>query len=298
MEGQAEACERVNEEKEKQGNNPDTSWGNSGVVSRDQPAFQKVADKFHVVIYIRSTNQACGKWINQLHRPKPHAVIDGKTISGGNQDYVKRWIARARLRKREARLKDEPAEILGIVEGGLLAGRKFDYARLASFHGIVMWRKEGDPDDGMPLKARADKYGGLKSDVGCNYSGKWITGDYDLMDIQYNAQGCIRPDQNSASFGQIKKELNAGMGWDGIQHGPQAQWVEKDINMPKEISGWLSSGSADPPQVKIAASRSLPACDNELTVVYPGGVVYLESNQNAKDALECMGCKEPEPMQK
>jgi hypothetical protein len=294
---QAEACKRVNEEKKKQGSNPDTSWGKSGVIGRDRPAFQKVADNFKVVIYIRSTNPACGRWIAAKHRPKPHAVIDGKTIDGANQDLVRMWMAKARRRKRDGqKLSSEARTALAQLQANRVpAGRSYSYAY---FHGIVMWRKDGDPDDGMPLRARARKYGGLKSDVGCNYKGKWITGDYDLMDIMYNANGCERPDQNAASFGRIKKELNGGMGWDGIQHGPQAQWVEKDINMPAEISKWLASDDPNPPSVKIAASRSLPACDNDLTVVYPGGAVHLAENQNAKDALECMGCKEPKETRK
>jgi hypothetical protein len=34
----------------------------------------------------------------------------------------------------------------------------------------------------------------------------------------------------------------------------------------------------------------MPAVDNNLTIVYPGGVVVAESNEDVKDAMICMGC--------
>jgi hypothetical protein len=153
----------------------------------------------------------------------------------------------------------------------------------------------------MPLRARKEKYGGLNSQVKCNYKGKWITGDYDLMDLMYRDAGCVRGGQG-LSFEQIKKELNAAMKWDGIQHGPQAQWVSKksegdfsDFSLPDELKTWVAGPSPDPPEVQIAASRQMPACDKNLTVVYPGGVVHLAENKDAKDALLCMGCDNPKP---
>jgi hypothetical protein len=154
----------------------------------------------------------------------------------------------------------------------------------------------------MPLRARKNKYGGLKSDVNCNYKNKWITGDYDLMDLMFRENGCVRPDQNAAAFEQIKMALNKAMGWDGIQHGPQAQWESKksegdfsDFSIPDELATWMSGPSPDPPKVQIAASRSMPVCDKNLTVVYPGGTVHLAENQDAKNALLCMGCNKPKP---
>jgi hypothetical protein len=42
----------------------------------------------------------------------------------------------------------------------------------------------------------------------------------------------------------------------------------------------------------------MPACDKNLTVVYPGGTVHLAENEDVKDALICMGCNKPKPKKK
>ena len=302
MGAQKDACDKVNEKKEEQGNDPKTNWGESGVVPRDQGPFNDVAKNFGVIIYIRATNKDCGKWINQKHRPKPHEVIDGKTVSADNEALVPKWHAQARIRAMEGRMVSSEAKtaMKQCTHHRAKKGPgKWDYSY---FRGIVMWFKDGDSDHGMPLRARKDKYGGLKSEVGCDYTDKWITGDYDLMDIMYRDNGCVRPDQNAASFAQIKAELNAGMGWDGIQHGPQAQWVAKkshgdfsDFSVEDKLTEWVGGSSADPPKLQIAASRQMPACDKNLTVVYPGGVVHLAKNEDVKDAMLCMGCNKPKP---
>jgi len=179
-------------------------------------------------------------------------------------------------------------------------GRSWDYSY---FLGIVMVLEAGGNgrDDGMPLRARKEKYGGLDSEAGCNYKNTWITGDYDLQDLMYHANGCERPDEKEASFAAIKLELNQGMTWDGIQHGPHAQWVPKKTDAPgiitDQVTEWVGGPNPDPPTMKVE-SRELPVCDNKLTVVYPGGSVYLKENQDVKDALICMGCSNPKPKRK
>ncbi len=302
---QKEACDKVNEKKEQQGDDPATNWAESGVISRDQKAFKNVSKEFGVVIYIRATNKKCKTWIERKHRPKPHEVIDGKTVNGDNEILVAKWHAQARIRLLERRMvSDEAKDVMKrCTKNRKRTGPgNWDYS---FFHGIVMWFKEGDSDHGMPLRAKKDKYGGLKSQVGCDYRDKWITGDYDLMDIMYRENGCKRPDQNAASFAQIKKALNSGMGWDGIQHGPQAQWVAKkshgdfsDFSVEEKLTEWVNSAEKDPPKLQIAASRQMPACDKNLTVVYPGGTVHLAENEDVKDALICMGCNKPKPKKK
>jgi hypothetical protein len=299
---QKQSCEKVNEKKQQQGDDPATNWGKSGVIARDQKAFTKVAKNFGVIIYIRATNPDCTRWIRKKHRPKPHEVIDGKTVDAEKVALVVHWHANARIRINEGRMvSDEAKDIMKRCTKNRkkLGPGSWDYS---FFRGIVMWYKEGDADHGMPLRARDDKYGGLKSEVDVDYKDTWITGDYDLMDIMFRDNGCVRPDQNAASFAQIKKELNTGMTWDGIQHGPQAQWVAKkshgdfsDFSVEEKLTTWLRSKKPDPPKLQIAASRSMPACDKNLTVVYPGGVVHLAENQDVKDAMLCMGCNKPAP---
>lgn len=302
MSPQKEACDKVNEQKESQRKNAATSWGDSGVVSRDQPAFEKVANgPPGVVIYIRQTNKHCKRWIEAKHRPKPHEVYNAKTIKSENVGFVLKWHAKARKRaKRGTKMSDEAQTAMRqLTAKRVKSGRSWAYSY---FYGIVMMLdddKEGSgPDDGMPLRARKDKYGGLKSDVGCKYKNTWITGDYDLQDLMFQENGCARPDQTRTSFERIKADLHAGMGWDGIQHGPQAQWVPKGAAsstvVTDKITSWVAGSDADPPMLEVEG-RTMAACDNKLTVVYPGGTVHLATNQDVKAALLCMGCDKPSP---
>lgn len=312
MSPQKEECEKVTKKATDQEQNGNTSWNESGVHTRDRPAFVDVSKAHNCVIYIRATNKDCGTWIGKKHRPKPHAVFTGKTISAKNVDLVKKWQAKARRRAREgSMMSDEARDILPMVtKHRVRKGRSgFDYS---FFHGIVMMLEMPDsgngPDDGMPLRARKHKFGGLVSDVGVNYKNTWITGDYDLMDIMFNELGCVRPDEHEASFTAIKLELNAGMTWDGIQHGPQAQWIPKhekgfssDRDFPEAIDTWVKGDEPTPPTITVETpkgTRKMPAYDKNLTVVYPKGVVHLEKDEDAKGALICMGCKNPKPMRK
>lgn len=303
--GRMESCEKTKETTESSENKA-TSWSASGVLEKHQPKIQKVVDKLKIVIYFRATNVKCKKWINKKHRPKPHAVIDAKTISGDNEENALRWLVRIGTARQEGRIKkfklDEKAAYA--LMWSIFRGRK----PLASIHGIVMVRKDGDPNDGMPMLA-LKRHGGIKgADTGLSYRGKWITGDYDLMDVMNYGDNCERPTQTKASFRQIRYELNQGMKWDGIQHGPQAQWVAKSkeegghdfssFSIPQLLVAWLNSPSPDPPKVQIAASRSMPACDSNLTAVFPGGTVHLKTTQDVKDALICCGCQNPKEEKK
>lgn len=301
-EQQAE-CDKVNEKKKEQ-DAKKTGWSKSGVISSHQGPIQKVVDKRRIMIYFRATNFACDRWIQRKHRPKPHEVIDAKTISPANEHQVVAWVIRIKMafaRGDRVRLTAEDKFVLGRI-------RK-NQRNPGYWHGIVMFFKKGDKRDGMPLLAHPKKRGGIASEAGCDYRGKWITGDYDLMDLMYMGDDCERPDQNEASFAQLKLELNTGMTWDGIQHGPQSQWVAKSkkegghdyasFSIPEKMLEWLNSPAPTPPTVPIAASRkNHPSCDKDLTVVYPGGTVHLADDQDVKSALLCMGCKKPAPTRK
>jgi hypothetical protein len=299
---QQEECNKVNEKKKDQ-EEKKTGWSKSGVIGAHQGPIQKVVDKRQIIIYFRATNPACARWISRKHRPKPHEVIDAKTINPANEYRMVFWV----LRLRHAFARGDRVRLTGEDKLVLLRIRK-NQRNPGYFHGIVMFFKDGDQRDGMPLLAHPKKRGGIPSESGCNYKGKWITGDYDLMDLMYTGDACERPDQNEASFAQIKLELNLGMKWDGIQHGPQAQWVAKSkkegghdyssFSIPEKLVGWLNGPDIDPPKVQIAASREMPACDKDLTTVYPGGIVHLADNQDVKSALLCMGCKKPVPPRK
>lgn len=288
---QAKACERTNEkEEEKEENKPDPNWAGSGVLGKHQSAFSEISTKFGVVIMIRGSNPACEKWIAQNHRPKPHDVLNGKTMSAKNADWVLHWY----YSKMDQKLDEEAEAVRGKLDGMLFVAGKLVYANLTAMHGIVVLTS--GIHKGMPLLAHKDR-GAFESQAGVDYHGKWITGDYDLADIMYNRGGCVRPDQgNGATFGRIKKELNTTMGWDGIQHGPQAQWVDESlgVDMPGELKKWLNSSDSAVPGVTIAPGRTpLPIVDKDQVIVYPGGAIKISSGEGAKDALECMGCKDP-----
>ena len=286
---QLQGCEKTREKQKEQKGNEKTSWDNAGIWTGHRDAIQRVADEFKVIIYFRSTNHWCADrgWIPDQHKPKPHEVIAAKTIAEGNVAEVKRWIAKLES-------KNVVTDPLSVHELEVMLGPPKLPPSIAaeSLFGVVMSLESHNK--GEPLHG----YG--KDSNGYTYKGKWITGDYDLMDIMYAGDKCERPDQNAeAQFGRIKKALNKGMKWDGIQHGPQSQWVAKkshgdysDFSIPAQLQNWLATPpGTPPPKVPIAEGRELAVCDNKLTVVAPKGcVIYLESDEDVKNALICCGC--------
>ena len=244
-----------------------------------------MVDEFNVIIYFRSTNEYCTKnnWIPNKHKPKPHEVITAKTISGKNVALFQQWM---NSEVYNAEFESEVYGARGTSVWKAPPALPAHPSQASKLFGVVMSLEEHNK--GEPLTG----YGSDSN--GYSYKGKWITGDYDLMDIMYAGDKCERPDQNAeAQFGRLKRELNKAMGWDGIQHGPQAQWATKDFSIPDELGKWLGSApGTEVPKVKIAEGRDgFPICDNKLAVVAPkGGVIYLESDEDVKNALICCGC--------
>ena len=161
-----------------------------------------------------------------------------------------------------------------------------EFSDIGSFYGVVMDQATGEPYVG---------YG--------KYRGKWITGDYDLMDVvKHNDDKCGRLTEDA--FKNLMHELNKEMKWDGIQHGPQAYWIPKPgelkgnlplFSLPDEITKFLkvrAEGKAmDVPGKKIAPDRPpLPILDTKLNVVAPGGRVAKLDGDEVVDALICCGC--------
>jgi hypothetical protein len=272
-EPQFKACQKTRHKQKEQKVDKKTAWKKAGIYSGHHAPIQQVADEFGVILYFRATNPFCASngWIPGHHKPKPHEVLEAKTIiEGANADAVRAWMRGRYVRQR---WKGPPALPQDAV----------------SLYGVVMSLESARY--GEPLKG----YG--KDSNGYTYVGKWITGDYDLQDIIYLGGDCKRPDQDAESqFGRIKRALNQGMGWDGIQHGPQAQWKEKtehaDVDMPKALDAWLKAPANTPvSKVQITEKRQLAVCDKGLTVVAPGGkVILLESEEDVKNALICCGC--------
>ena len=278
---QLKGCEETEKKQKEQQIDEETAWKKSGVWSGHQEAIQRTANELGLIIFFRGTNPYCADrgWIPGKHKPKPHEVIAAKTIAEGNVADVAVYLASL------DRWKGPPAapDIKATDSFGQAV------AKASQLFGVVMSLRKHDK--GRPWKG----YG--RDSNGYSYKGKWITGDYDLMDIQYVGGDCLRPDQDAeAEFGRVKRALNFAMGWDGIQHGPQAQWVSKtsegdysDFSIPAKLKGWLQTGGPVP-KVEIAKGRFLPICDNELTVVAPNKTIFVDDPEDVRNALICCGC--------
>jgi hypothetical protein len=298
MESQLENCEKT-QQKQKEQQSEESQWGASGIISEHRPKLQKIADELQVILYFRATNPACGPWIRMKHKPKPHEVIEAKTISAANQDDVQKWLDKYFAVMDEVKDTAE-GKWSGVVAAELHKAKQGikplpDYfsRKAVAYSGIVMNMQESRR--GMPMQG----YG--KDSRKRSYGGKWITGDYDLMDVMGTGDKCERPCQNGEDFARIKNAINKSLNWDAIQHGPQSQWVAKseasgghdhaDFSIPAQLKAYLKSDATKPPTVPIAEGRNLPICDSKLTVVAPkGAVIYLENDEDVKTALLCMGC--------
>lgn len=293
--GTAEACQSTQDEVKKQEKaGKEAQWGKSGVIKKHRTAFQFCADKFGYIIYIRQTNPLCAEWIEESHMPKPHAWVKAKTISPANEHLIADWLAAEKKRAEEhGGLPPAPTTKGRMKKSNLL----YSWSS-KDYYGLVLSLK--DASKGQPLRG-LEEGKCAERDAGISYQTKWMTGDYDLMDVMANDNGCHRlKDPSGVAFGRLKVTLNKRMKWDGIQHGPQAQWVPRkekgdyvDDSFPDRITGWLASGSPTPPKVPIGGGRELPAYDQNLTVVAPKKTVYLETTAQARDALLCCGCANP-----
>jgi hypothetical protein len=311
---QVKACDKTKEKEkaeDKKEKGESTQWDDSGVHEPHKQAFQDVATKHQLVIFVRRTNKYCVEngWIPGKHQPKPHAIINAKTIKPDNVKLFKGWLGKY-YGADDPKFYELKRKLFGIDDGGTAAGteraaaaadeekgkniNKFkvvkpplpEFSDIGSFYGVVMDQATGEPYVG---------YG--------KYRGKWITGDYDLMDVvKHNDDKCGRLTEDA--FKNLMHELNKEMKWDGIQHGPQAYWIPKPgelkgnlplFSLPDEITKFLkvrAEGKAmDVPGKKIAPDRPpLPILDTKLNVVAPGGRVAKLDGDEVVDALICCGC--------
>lgn len=277
---QLKMCEETKEkEPERESKKEKTNWNNSGVVKKHRGPMQTYADDEGLVIYVRQTKKENKDWIEDNHQPKPAGAKKGTTVTGGVTQGT--TVTKSNVHKVQEWLdKKAPA---GEVRAGydVTKGNKM-YARDANaFIGTVH-------RGGRPYKGSGKKY-----------KGKWMTGDYDLFDLQEVGGECERPE---AAFGAHKRGLNKAMGWNGIQHPPQAWWdfagdKKKGLepfNMRSEVAGSLERADNHTPSVEFEVGRKpMDVIDSPLTIVAANtGTIALETVKDVKQALICCGCAE------
>lgn len=285
-----EACGETNKKMEQQKDSPETRWGNSGIIEEHREPIQEFVNEEGLILFFRQTKEECEFWIKAGHEPKPHTVLSGTTITKKNIDDVREW-----LEKRARKDADLPSSERKIRKTTNIAKTSKYYTPYATFYfGIVKSARS------QPLPARTYKY---------KKKEKWITGDYDLFDIMEAGDKCERIKEDGFLWYYIKDELNERMGWDGIQHGPQAQWepTSKELkkglpafSMPDKIMKSLKTKEGEylrdnyTEEAEFAPGRpKMKAIDVHLTVVAANNVqIYLEEIKEVKDALICCGCAE------
>jgi hypothetical protein len=278
-------CDNTKKKVEKQ-SGPSTSWpGNSGVIGPHQSHFQSAATQLKMVIYIRQTKEVCGKWIAANHQPKPHSCMEGTTIKGDADvlEKVQAWLNEFF----EAQGKGT-MQIAEMSHSGSAAHKRMYTRVAAAYVGII--GQEIKPGFIRPLTGAGRQT--------ISYSGKWMTGDYDLFEVLLNGGGCIKVQGDA--FALLKKLVNHGCNWDAIQHPPQAQWVPNKhersvgvnpINMNSEVKAVLQPGADRTKEIPVIPNRNkMKVLDKPLTLVAGEGAAELKDQDAVAEALICQEC--------
>ncbi len=278
-----EPCEKTKKKIEKK-SGPSTSWpGNSGVIGDHQGPIQTAATEMKCVIYIRQTKEVCGKWIAAKHQPKPHSCMSGTTIKGEDVPQVQAWLNQFFEAPGRGTM-----QIAELSHTGSPSHKRL-YMRTAGYYvGII----------GLPVGD-----GLIRPMVGngrqtISYSGKWMTGDYDLFEVTLNGGGCYKVEGDA--FAMLKKKINTGCSWDAIQHPPQAQWVPnaheqaegvKKLNMNSLVKAALQPGANRMHEEPVISGRKpMKVLDRPLTLVAGEGVAELSDADAVAEALICQEC--------
>lgn len=292
----SEECKKTKKKEDEQSkSSPSTNWGKCGIISIHRTKIAEAATQLNVILYFRATNEKCGPWIRTRHQPKPHSKVDAKTVSDANVAECQAWLDGKTGDRRHADWIEEHVDIAAPPLSTCLG---IYSSNAKHFLGVVMEKLDG-PTNGKPLSGFGMNFGGYQ-----HYMSKWITADYDLMDVVCADGHCTRPHQEGTFFARTQMTINSLCKWDAIQHGPQAQFTPApgefgNFDVPKMLKRYLASKDTTPPRIQISKTRSLPMLDNNLTVVAPNGrVMTLESDEDVKNALLCAGCDNPKQMKK
>lgn len=238
-----------------------------------------------MVVYFRKTKKECEPWIRLKHQPKPHSCLSGTTIVDKHLPKVQAWLDRHFNRMSAAEKALQPPVDM------LRATNRFYARKAASFIGIV-GKPHGD-DYIEPMKG-----GGRQ--VGASYTGKWMSGDYDLFEVLRGKGKCKQV--SGAGFARLKRTLNKKLKWDAIQHPPQAQWKPKKnelkpgadkFDMNIEVKNVVQGKSPPTKKVIFDPERNpMAVIDTPLTVVCGKTVITLDDEKSVIDSLKCKGCAE------
>jgi hypothetical protein len=293
----SEACTKVRNKREEQGEK--IASKNSGMHPDHFAKIKDVAKEFNVVFYFRQTEAVCMPWIDEKHQPKPHRVFKANTITpGATVEEVAAWLKRHEENLRWGTL----AVTIPISAGVDLLHSNHVYSSVADDFLGVVGEPAGKNEEGQEMRKPLQAVGTGPQLSGRSYKNKWITADYDLYQVLRAVEGCKELDQKSRAFSKIKRAINKECEWDAIQHGPQAQWVptahEKkahgapDINLPAEVKGALKSGDAAKTVTIPKRTKPMKIIDDNVTVIAPEGVVFLEKQEDTFEALKCRKCDE------
>jgi hypothetical protein len=281
-------CTKTDDERKEQ-EKQNTSWGNCGIVEEHRGPIQRITDELRYVVWFRKTKSECGRWISAKHQPKPHSCMKGTTIVAAAVPKVQAWIDDF-VASLESQAEFEA--MLGVVSPGTTNAKHS--RRASAYVGIVGEEVRGGYEI-EPLKG-----GGRQ--LGASYTGKWMTGDYDLFQVLRIYGKCVAV--SGEDFAKLKRAINNDLHWDAIQHPPQAQWIPNKhekaagvnpaTNMPKAVNavcaGELPANHAE--QVLPKPRGKMSIIDKPLTVVCGKTVVTLESQKDVVDSLKCKQCGE------
>jgi hypothetical protein len=285
MPGTSEQCSKTKKEKKEQAKQG-SQWGKSGIIQAHRGGIQSAASAKKVVIYFRQTKSVCGRWIGLHHQPKPHAIIAGTTIKVTDVKAVNDWL-------HDYFVKMDKAQAGSAISGPPAGGNHWYSRNGADYVGII-GQKKGPGI--QPLRANScpvHEFG---------YEGKWMTGDYDLYQVLGMGPDCKLVLDGGAEFRALQKLINSNVGWDAIQHGPQAQWVPNQhdrnqgvlpFDMNKLVKGVLKNPTPENINTQVPFHKSrgkMSVIDSPLTVVAGDGVVALDDKQKVVDALICQEC--------
>ncbi len=276
-------CEKTHAEKDKQ-KSASTSWGNCGIISEHRGPIQDAATQLKMVLYIRQTKAVCEPWIRAKHQPKPHSCMKGTTIKASDTAKVNDW-----LRSFFATQGVEDMEMAELSHSGSPAHKRLYMRNPHYYVGIV----------GMPIRQTMIRPATGAGRQTVSYSGKWMTGDYDLFEVLMNGKRCVKVAGDA--FALLKKTINEGCQWDAIQHPPQAQWVPneheqahgvKACNMNEEVKACLQPGADRKKKIPVLPPprTDMAVLDKPLTIVAGNGVMQLEDEDKVAEALICQEC--------